>query len=36
LATAAGEVSCHAVEEGRLPPVERPVEHVVAPPVSES
>ena len=24
LATAAGEVSCHAVEEGRLPPVERP------------
>jgi peptide/nickel transport system ATP-binding protein len=25
LATAAGEVSCHAVEEGRLPPVERSV-----------
>jgi peptide/nickel transport system ATP-binding protein len=24
LATPAGEVSCHAVEEGRLPPVERP------------
>jgi len=24
LATATGEVSCHAVEEGRLPPVERP------------
>jgi peptide/nickel transport system ATP-binding protein len=33
LATAAGEVSCHAVEEGRLPPLERPVE---PPPVSES
>ena len=32
LATAAGEVSCHAVEEGRLPPLER----VVASPVSES
>ncbi|HMA15901.1 MAG TPA: ABC transporter ATP-binding protein, partial [Kiloniellaceae bacterium] len=26
LATAAGAVSCHAVEEGRLPPVERPLQ----------
>jgi len=32
LATAAGEVSCHAVEEGRLPPVER----VPRPPASPS
>jgi len=36
LATAAGEVSCHAVEEGRLPPVERTVESAAAPPASES
>jgi peptide/nickel transport system ATP-binding protein len=32
LATAAGEVSCHAVEEGRLPPLER----LPRPPVSQT